>query len=227
MRRSAALAAHRASSPPLHATFVPLTPGASLRRVAPRDALRCSAGAPKRSRARVRRADSCRAPGWPWRGRATSPGEALLRWARPRALRRLISAMWRGGASAVDDSALPARVARLGAGVVAALMHALQRSLGAEPPVVEYGITEPHPDDKIFVDPLRDWDPSPVNYYHDSFGTRVYLSASSPTGLAIALEFREELLMTDATDDHADSIRSEIEAQVRKPSDPPPVDDVP
>lgn len=83
-------------------------------------------------------------------------------------------------------------MARLGLGVFAALVHALQRSLGGgDPLVVEYGITEPNPEDKYYVDPLRDWDVSPINYYHDSFGRRVYLSANSPTGLAIALEFRD------------------------------------
>lgn len=75
--------------------------------------------------------------------------------------------------------------------VLQSLFGVLQRSWYAEELVIEYGITDPNPDDKAYVDPLRDWQPSPITYYHDSFGSRVYLSANSPNGLAIALEFRD------------------------------------
>lgn len=151
---------------------------------------RCSAheppppSTPGRARVRLKRAETYRAKDWPWRGRQRPD------FARPWALsslRRLLAAL-------KDADALAWRVAR----VVGSLVAALSRSLALHggPPrdadlIIEYGITDPDPADKCYVHPLSDWEPSPVTYYQDSFGRRVYLTASAPNGFAIALEFRD------------------------------------
>lgn len=56
---------------------------------------------------------------------------------------------------------------------------------------MDYGLTEPSPHDKMYVDPLSDWELSNVNYYRDSFGRRVYLQLEGASAVLSASDFRD------------------------------------
>ena len=81
----------------------------------------------------------------------------------------------------------------LGARVLKKFTEVIERTLNPPTPemeiMIEYGVTEPNPADKTFVDPLREWDVSNVTYYRDSFGRPVYLQLDGAVGLATATEF--------------------------------------
>jgi hypothetical protein len=99
-----------------------------------------------------------------------------------------------------------AAVAELGTRVLRSLERSLYPDLESE--LVDgddsgyvYGITKPAAGDKMFVDPLREWDVCSVNYYLDSFGRRVYpqLSTDGTRAGVYAAEYRE--LSEDEGDD--------------------------
>lgn len=62
---------------------------------------------------------------------------------------------------------------------------------------VEYGIADPCPHDKNYVDPLYDWNlaarPDEASRYNDSFGNAVYLQLDGGTasGSVLASDFRD------------------------------------
>jgi hypothetical protein len=59
--------------------------------------------------------------------------------------------------------------------------------------VVEYGIAAGSEEDKWYVDELADWDLSPVTWYLDSFGRRVYpgVAAAEAGGTVVVGDYRE------------------------------------
>lgn len=89
------------------------------------------------------------------------------------------------------------RITALGARVLRRVTHVIGRALSADSdPVdltVEYGIADPCPRDKTFVDPLRDWDPAPSSEtcYRDSYGNAVYLQLDGASGIVVASDFRD------------------------------------
>lgn len=140
----------------------------------------------------LRRGDTHHASGWAWSGRRSkAPPPTRLAWT----FRKFVK----------DADALVALVARL----LEALVSRWWRDADL---VIEYGITDPNPDDKLYVDPLRDWDPAPESFYTDSFGRRVYLCANAPNGLAIALEFAERIDDDEELDAQDNALRNEVEA---------------
>lgn len=87
-----------------------------------------------------------------------------------------------------------ARVTALGFAVLRSVSEALERSLYPDTEkelVVEYGLADPSPTDKVYVDPLREWEISPVTYYRDSFGRRVYLQLEGASGVVMGGDYRE------------------------------------
>lgn len=142
----------------------------------------------KRARVKLRREDTHRARAWAWPGRrAPTP----LTWT----LRRLVK----------DADAIMALLAR----VLEAMVSRWWRDADL---VIEYGITDPNPDDKLYVDPLPDWEPAQSSFYTDSFGRRVYLCAHAPNGLAVALEFSDGAQdEEDETVEDNEALRDELE----------------
>lgn len=176
------------------------------RRFARRESPRCCSGPPRQRSVRVKRACTYKSRTWEWKGRGSnnpwrklfSPVDDSLRW--------FIESCWQKGVSGVAESRLITHFTRLGFSFLKSVSEAIQRTFYPDVEnelVVEYGITNPNPTDKTFVDPLREWEPTPVTYYKDSFGKRVYLQARGATGLAIAMEFRDQYdESTKGDDDH-------------------------
>lgn len=132
--------------------------------------LRALGGAPppRRGRgARLPRARTAAARGWPWRRRA--PGDPLRRALDVLLASPLVEAL----------SVLGGRFLRQFAGVCREAerrMYPVQGRGGevVEELVVEYGIAAGSEADKWYVDELAEWDLCSVTWYLDSFGRRVY-----------------------------------------------------
>ena len=145
----------------------------------------------RRGRVRLRRGDTHHSREWAWHGRrSNAPPPTRLSWT----FRKFVK----------DADALVALLAR----ILDALVSRWWRDADL---VIEYGITDPNPDDKLYVDPLRDWDPAPVSFYTDSFGRRVYLCANAPNGLAVALEFAEHAEDDEESEVRNEALRNEVE----------------
>lgn len=55
---------------------------------------------------------------------------------------------------------------------------------------VEYGISDPCPEDKTYVDPLTDWELSKEFSYRDSYGNPVYLQLQGAPAVIFATDFQ-------------------------------------
>lgn len=88
-----------------------------------------------------------------------------------------------------------ARFTALGARVLRSMSDMLNRSLGLDRDIegmgVEYGIAEPGELDKVYVDPLRDWEVGAEPFYRDSFGRPVYLQLEGAWGGVMATDYRD------------------------------------
>lgn len=160
----------------------------------PRRAPTCSARPPPRRRSvRVHRRYTHRRAGWEWRGGAEKPN---LKWMGmfcvDETVLKAIEMLWsRGG---VEPSIFE-RVKALGRRVLRSFTYAIERTLYPDTEkelVVEYGLTDPSPADKTYVDPLHDWEMSSVTYYSDSFGRPVYLQLDGATGFVAATDYRDQ-----------------------------------
>lgn len=106
---------------------------------------------------------------------------------------KVIEALWSKSVK-VSESPILARFTALGARVLKKVTEAIERTLYPDTEkelVVEYGLTEPNPDDKTYVHPLNDWETSNVTYYCDSFGQRVYLQLDGSSGILAATDYRD------------------------------------
>lgn len=90
------------------------------------------------------------------------------------------------------------RVVGFGVRMLRGISEAIERTLGGgvverEMGVdgIEFGLVRPAENDKVFVDPLREWELSGESYYRDSRGRRVYLQLDGATGVVAALDFRD------------------------------------
>ncbi|PXF49669.1 hypothetical protein BWQ96_00547 [Gracilariopsis chorda] len=112
-----------------------------------------------------------------------------------------------GLAASCADSPLLAKVTALGARMLRKLTHAFERAWYPDVEkelIVDYGLTEPSPHDKMYVDPLKDWEVSNVNYYRDSFGRRVYLQLEGASAMLSAADFRDMYDAASVGDDDVD-----------------------
>lgn len=168
------------SHPPLSPTRPPSIPP------------RCTQPPPGR-RVRVSRKYTSATPGWQWQGASKKPSSTSASWlALFHVDDRVVKAL-----ESLWNRHLTKRLATftaLGARVLRSLTHFINRSLNPDTEadlVVEFGIAEPCPHDKNFVDPLRDWELSNVTYYRDSFGRRVYLQLDGASALVMAADYRD------------------------------------
>lgn len=145
-------------------------------------------------RIRIPRKHTCHTPNWPWPGGTPTPPVSWRAFFNVEdSVAKVLEALW-SKSRLVSESGLLARMTALGARVLRSFTDAIERSLYPSIStdrdfMVEYGVTEPNPADKTFVDPLRDWDTSKVTTYSDSFGRPVYLQLHGVVGLAAAAEF--------------------------------------
>lgn len=114
------------------------------------------------------------------------------------------------------------RITAIGVRMLRRVTHVINRAFDADYPVdltIEYGIADPCPDDKYFVDPLCDWQISTERNdavaYTDSFGNLVYLSLHGPTSSSavIATDYR------DSFDDDGNSEQPEDDSTSNQNSD--------
>ena len=148
----------------------------------PFQSLRCtrafpqsSARSPRKS-VRVRRKYTHRSAGWEWRGAAPRSRHTnfFRRFSLDEggALLRSLELLWEKSLHGVTESRIVAKMTRFGVTFLKNVSLALQRTLYPDVEnelVVEYGIAQPDPNDRTYVDPLKDWQPSMVTYYRDSF----------------------------------------------------------
>jgi hypothetical protein len=132
---------------------------------------------------RVPRRNTYRASNWPWARARAQHSARLVRWLRM-------------SLQGVAGSTVFAAVTEIGTRVLDVFSEALERSLYPNVEtelVVDYGITKPSPEDRTYVDPLREWELSRVTYYHDSFGRRVYpqLQTEGTRARVGAVEYRD------------------------------------
>jgi hypothetical protein len=132
---------------------------------------------------RVPRWNTYRASNWPWARARAQHSARLVRWLRM-------------SLQGVADSTVFAAVAEIGTRVLGVFSEALERSLYPDVEtelVVDYGITKPSPEDRTYIDPLREWELSRVTYYYDSFGRRVYpqLQTEGTRACVGAFEYRD------------------------------------
>lgn len=124
---------------------------------------------------------------------------------------KAIESLW---SKSVAESSIIARVKALGKRMLRSFTDAIERTLYPDTEkelVVEYGLTDPSPSDKNYVDPLKDWETSPVTYYCDSFGRPVYLQLDGASGLVAASDYRDQFDETTEIDD--DTHNSEVDGK--------------
>ena len=173
--------------PVLHKTRLP-----SQRSILPLTARRDSP-TPHRHRSkrvRVPRKYTSKQSKWSWKGKTSGWGRIF---GVEEGVIRVIEAFW-SQSLRVSESSILARVTALGARVLRSMTDAIERTLYPDTEkelVVEYGITEPNPTDKTFIDPLSDWEVCDVTYYRDSHGRRVFLQFEGTTGVVMSTDFRE------------------------------------
>lgn len=165
----------------------------------------------RRRRIRVPRRQTHEDPDWVWHGSSDRPVD-VQNWTvttlqtMEQSMHRVLQVLGKSRQTITETTApLLTRITALGVRVLRRVTHVLGRALSADSdPVdlaVEYGIAEPCPDDKMFVDPLRDWDPAPSSEvsYRDSYGNVVYLHLDgSASAIATANDYR------DMYDEHRD-----------------------
>lgn len=137
------------------------------------------------NRVRVPREHSSHSRDWQWQGARNFPWYVIF----PLDQRALLAAL-----ESLVDSRIVARVTALGARVLRRLSDAIERTLYPDVEkelVVDYGLTEPSPEDKTYVHPLNEWQVGNVNYYFDSFGRRVYLRLEGASAILSVTEFRD------------------------------------
>lgn len=164
---------------------------------------------PRNRRIRVHRKNTSESKTWEWNGRKSVSWRTLFNVEEN--VIKVIEALW-SKSLRVADSPIMARMTALGVRVLRRVTDAIERTLYPDTDqelAVEYGITDPSPSDKTFVDPLKDWNTSNVTYYRDSFGRRVYLQLDGALGFVAASDYRElcedyETNETDATDPEED-----------------------
>lgn len=167
----------------------------------------------RRRRLRVPRRDTHHDPDWVWHGSSDRPADAQ-NWTVTtlqtveQSMHKVLKVLGKSRETITATTApLLTRITALGVRVLRRVTHVLGRALSADSdPVdlaVEYGIAEPCPDDKTFVDPLSDWDPAPPSdvSYRDSYGNVVYLQLDgSASAIVAATDYR------DVYDEHRDDI---------------------
>lgn len=150
---------------------------------------------PQQQRAtRVPRSQSNRAHTWRWTRAGNQRKQLVL---------RALESLWIASFKGVAQSPIVAAVAEFGNRFLRRVSDAIERSLYPDVEtelVVDYGVTEPSPTDKFYVDPLRDWEVSSITYYRDSRGRRIYpqLQTDGLKTRVFASDFRE--LPEDETD---------------------------
>lgn len=192
------------------AAFCLLSASPAAPRVATVHSARCCATPPPRHRrarsVRVKRSCTSQQPDWEWQGRQSPPQSEPITWRALFSVEdnviKMIETLW---SRSMAKNSLFKRVTALGARVLRSVGEALERTLYPDAEkelVVQYGLTEPSPTDKTYVDPLHDWQTSNVTYYSDSVGRRVYLQLDGANGVLAALDFRDQF--DDAEGDDAD-----------------------
>lgn len=132
------------------------------------------------------------------------------------AVLKAIEVLW---AKSVAESSILARVKALGQRMLRSFTDAIERTLYPDTEkelVVEYGLTDPSPADKTYVDPLREWETSKITYYSDSFGRPVYLQLDGATGFVAAGDYRDQF--DEMVDIDEDPLEGDPREGLSKPS---------
>lgn len=147
-------------------------------------------------RVRVPRDQTYQNPKWQWNGASdSSPSSSdIHKWTLATCF-RLLNALHKSGQTLSQTTApILTRITALGALVFRRFTDVIGRALRVEADyadlTVEYGIAEPCPEDKIYVDPLTDWELSNESSYIDSYGNPVYLQLHGAPAVIFATDFR-------------------------------------
>lgn len=161
-----------------------------------------------RRRIRVPRNQTHHHPDWQWRGTSTkastthasTPSSADISAWTSITFYKVFNAIHKSGQTLSQNTGpFFNRITALGVRVLKSFTDAIGRALRGEVDyadlTVEYGIAEPCPNDKTFVDPLKEWDLSCSrdSFYRDSSGKAVYLQLHGPSGLVASTDFRDVL----------------------------------
>lgn len=147
-------------------------------------------------RVRVPRDQTYQNPQWQWNGASnSSPSSSdIHKWTLATCF-RLFNALHKSGRTLSQNTApFFTRITALGALVFRRFTDVIGRALRVEADyadlTVEYGISEPCPEDKTYVDPLTDWELTNESCYRDSYGNPVYLQLQGAPAVVFATDFR-------------------------------------
>lgn len=154
-----------------------------------------------RRRIRVPREQTCYNPDWQWHGTSTqadnaTPPSDSANWTTMTLL-KVLHVLHKSGQTLTQTTApLLTKITALSFRVLRSVTGIIERALRVDVDyadlTVEYGIAEPCPHDKTFVDPLQEWNLSNCDsFYRDSSGNAVYLQLHGPSGVVASADFRD------------------------------------